>query len=160
MNQLCRIRCYFPQHCTLHDHVNDQCLRPNWWQVVGGPQNKIYNTWCPWYGQFKVGYLQTPQLWPDIGIPHGSLVLVSTDTDLCHIQTHPTWFEPPTGYRSWLAASNLPAGQCHGQGNFCMLVDSFISPNTTMAYCLAGMGTCSHRSIPQVSSSYGKWGGS
>ena len=38
----------------------------------------------------KVGWLQPPQLWLGTGIYWVALVLVSRDTDLRHIQLHPT----------------------------------------------------------------------
>ena len=53
-----------------------------------------YGIWWLWYGQFEVGWLQPLQLWLGAGISSVAPVLVSHDKDLCHVQLHPTWFEP------------------------------------------------------------------
>ena len=41
-------------------------------------------------------------------------VLVSRDKVLYHVQTHPTWFEPPVGYKNSPHASNLQSEQFYG----------------------------------------------
>ena len=64
-------------------------------EVVRGPSD---GHWWHWYGQFEVGLLQPLQLWLSAGISLVALVLVSGDRDLCHIQLHPTWFNPTVGY--------------------------------------------------------------
>ena len=79
-----------------------------------------YETWRPWYYQFKVGWLQLLQLWLSAGISSVLPVLVSRDRDLCHVQLHPTGFEPTAECRIWPVASNLysgplPVGLCLGQ---------------------------------------------
>ena len=53
-----------------------------------------YGIWWPWYGQFEVGWLQPLQLWSGAGTSLVAPMLVSQDRGLCHVQLHPTWFEP------------------------------------------------------------------
>ena len=67
---------------------------PQWWQVVGGPRDKIWDF---------VAYV-----WPI--------------RSRVYVQLHPTWFEPAAGCRSWPVVSNLHSGHppediCHDQGS-------------------------------------------
>ena len=76
-----------------------------------------YGTWWPLYG--RVGSVQ---LWLSAGISSVALVLVLRNRDLCHVQLHPTWFDPAAGCRIWPVVSNLHSGHlsedlCHGQGS-------------------------------------------
>ena len=47
-----------------------------------------YGIWWPWYGQFEVGWLQPHQFWLGAGTSSVVPVLVSQNTDLCHVQLH------------------------------------------------------------------------
>ena len=69
-----------------------------------------YGTWRPLYGRFEVGWLQPLQLWLRAGIYFVAPVLFLRNRDLCHLQLHPTWFEPAAGCRSWPVVSNLHSG--------------------------------------------------
>ena len=69
-----------------------------------------YGIWWPWYGQFEVGWLQPLQPWLGAGTSSVAPVLVSQDRGLCHVQLHPTWFEPTSACRSWPVVSYLYSG--------------------------------------------------
>ena len=77
--------------CWVFDHSGDKQ------SVVLGTW---YATWWPWYSQFEVEWLQRLQLWLNAGIPLVAPMLVSRGRDLCHVQPHPTWFEPTAECRS------------------------------------------------------------
>ena len=82
----------------------------------------IYWIWWPWYGQFQVGWLQPLRPWLGAGTSSVAPVLVSQDRDLCHVQLHPTWFEPTSECRSWsvvsyLYSGHLPMGLYLGRGS-------------------------------------------
>ena len=119
---------------------------PQWWHTVGGPRNK-YRTWWPWYGQFEVGWLQPLQLWLSAGISSVALVLVSKDRDLCHVQLHPTWFEPTAECRSWPVASNLysghlPVGLYLGRGSL------LVGPLLHFRQCHSGLLSSRNEHVP------------
>ena len=85
MNQLCSIHHDFL--VTLY--TPGACVR---WSEPGhnageysGVLPTRYWTLRPWYGQFKIGLLQPPQLLSGAGISLVVLVLVSRDTDLYHV---------------------------------------------------------------------------
>ena len=85
-----------------------------------GVHETRYGTCWPWYDQFKVGWLQPPQLWLSAWISWVVPVLALRDKDLGHAYPHAIWLEPITGCRNWQVASNLcsehmPEGQYHGQ---------------------------------------------
>ena len=85
-----------------------------------------YGIWWPWYGQFGVGWLQPLQLWLGAGTSSVAPVLVSQDRDLCHVQLHPTWFEPTSECRSWpvvsyLYSEHLPVGLYLGLGSLLLV---------------------------------------
>ena len=85
-----------------------------------------YGIWWSWYGQFEVGWLQPLQLWLGAGTSSGAPVLVSQDRDLCHVQLHPTWFEPTSECRSWpvvsyLYSGHLPVGLYLGRGSLLLV---------------------------------------
>ena len=82
---------------SVFDHNGDNQL------VVLGTR---YGIWWPWYGQFEVGWLQPLQPWFGAGTSSVSPVLVSQDRDLCHVQLHPTWFEPTSECRIGLHLFN------------------------------------------------------
>ena len=71
--------------CSVFDHNGDTQ------SAVLGTR---YGIWGPWYDQFEVGWLHPLQLWLGAGTSSVAPVLVSQDRDLCHVQLHPTWFEP------------------------------------------------------------------
>ena len=100
MSQLCSIRHNIPvplhtpgayDQCWVFDHSGDKQ-----WVVLG----TRYGAWWPWYGQFEVGWLQPLQLWLSAGISLVAPMLLSRGRDLCHVQPHPTWFEPTAECRS------------------------------------------------------------
>ena len=85
-----------------------------------------YGIWWPWYGQFEVGWLQPIQLWLGAGTFSVAPVLVSQDRDLCHVQLHPTWFEPTSECKSWpvvsyLYSGHLPVGLYLGRGSLLLV---------------------------------------
>ena len=85
-----------------------------------------YGIWWSWYGQFEVQWLQPLQLWLGVGTSSGAPVLVSQDRDLCHVQLHPTWFEPTSECRSWpvvsyLYSGHLPVGLYLGRGSLLLV---------------------------------------
>ena len=69
-----------------------------------------YGIWWLWCGQFEVRWLQPLQLCLGAGVSTVAPVLVSQDRDLCHVQPHPTWFEPTSECRSWPVVSYLYSG--------------------------------------------------
>ena len=84
-----------------------------------------YGIWWPWYGQFEVWWLPL-QLWLGAGTSSVAPVLVSKDRDLCHVQIHPTWFEPTSECRSWpvvsyLYSGHLSAGPYLGRGSLLLV---------------------------------------
>ena len=97
MSQLCSMR-----HISVPLHI------PAAYGVVfdysGDKQSVVlgtrYGTWWPLYGQFEVRWLKPLQLWLSAGIPLVAPMLVSRGRDLCHLQPHPTWFEPTAECRS------------------------------------------------------------
>ena len=81
-----------------------------------------YGICWPSYGQFEVGWLQPLQRWLGAGTSSVAPVLVSQDRYLCHVQLHPTWFEPTSDCRSWpvvsyLYSGHLPVGLYLGRGS-------------------------------------------
>ena len=85
-----------------------------------------YGIWWTWYGQFEVGWLQPIQLCLGAGTSSVAPVLVSQDRDLCHVQLHPTWFEPTSECRSWpvvsyLYSGHLPVGLYLGRGSLLLV---------------------------------------
>ena len=100
MIKLCSIRHDIPvplhtpgayDQCWVFDHRGDKQ-----WVVL----RTRYGTWWPRYGQFEVRWLQPLQLWLSAGISLVAPMLVSLGRDLCHVQPHPTWFEPTAKCRS------------------------------------------------------------
>ena len=94
---------------------------PQWWQTFGDPRDKIWDL-VAFYGQLEVGWLQPLQLWSGAGISSVVLILVSRDRDFCHVQLHPTWFEPISECRSWpvityLYGGHLPMGLYPDRGS-------------------------------------------
>ena len=133
MSQLCSICGNIP--VTLHtSEAYGQ------WSVFdhnGDKQSAVlgtrYGPWWPWYGQFKVGWLQPLQLWSRAGISSLAPVLVSWVRDHCHVQLHSTWFEPTAECRCWPVASNLHSGHfrvglCLGQGSLLLVAPPFHFP--------------------------------
>ena len=105
-----------------------------------------YDIWWPWYSQFEVGWLQPLQLWLGAGTSLVAPVLVSQDRDLCHVQLHPTWFEPTTVCRSWpvvsyLYSGHLPVGLYLGRWSLLLVGQVFISVNATVAWYPAETNT-------------------
>ena len=93
-----------------------------------------YGIWWPWYGQFEVGWLQPLELWLGAGTSSVAPVLVSQDIDLCHVQLHPTWFEPTSECRSWPVVSylyngHLPVGLYLGRGSLLLVGLLFSFPS-------------------------------
>ena len=121
-------------HCTLQEHVFNghsvaRMLASCQWSSVLGTR---YGTSWPRCGQFKVGWLQLPQLLSG-GISWMVLVFVSRDTDIYHIIDTPIWFEPPVPSKSLQVAKNLhseqlPTGLGHGQGSFLLAGPLFYYP--------------------------------
>ena len=129
MSQLCSIRhdIPVPMHtpgaygqCWVFHHSGDKQ------SVVLGTR---YGTWWSWYGQFEVGLLQPLQLWLNVGISLVAPVLVSGGRDLCHVQPHPSWFEPTAECRSYSVASNLSGGHLPvGRGSILLVGPLFHFP--------------------------------
>ena len=98
-----------------------------------------YGIWWPLYGQFEVGWLQPLQLWLGAGTSSVAPVLVPQYRDLCHVQLHPTWFEPTFDCRSWPGASylysgHMPVGLYLGRGSHLLAGPLFHSFNATVAW--------------------------
>ena len=107
-----------------------------------------YGIWWPWYGQFKVGWLQHLQLWLGAGTSSVALVLVSQDRDLCHVQLHPTWFEPTSECRIWPVVSYLYSGHLPvilylGQGSL-----SLVGPLFHFRQCHSGLVPSRNERVP------------
>ena len=125
-----------------------------------------YGIWWPLYGQFEVGWLQPLHLWLGAGISSVAPVLVSREWDLCHVQLHPTWFEPTSECRSWPVASylysgHLPVGLYLGRETLLLAGPLFHFPQ-----CHSGSVSsrnervCLYHSVTRAGSWYGKWKGS
>ena len=74
-----------------------------------------YGIWWPWYGQFEVEWLQPLHLWLGAGTSSVSPLLVSKHRYLCHVQLHPTWFEPTSECRKelrWPLCTGWTLGWC------------------------------------------------
>ena len=121
-----------------------------------------YGIWWPWYGQFKVGWLQPLQLWLGAGTSSVAPVLVSQDRDLCHVQLHSTWFEPTSECRSWPVVSymysgHLPVGLYLGRGSILL-----VGPLFHFRQCHSGLvpsrneHVCHCHSMTRAGSWYGK----
>ena len=133
MSQLCSI--YHDIPVPLHiPGAYDQCWVFN---HSGDKQSVVlgtrYGTWWPWYGQFEVGWLQPLQLWLSAGISLVAPMLDSQGRDLCHVQPHPTWFEPTAECRSKPVASNLcsrhlPVDLSLGRGSLLLVDPLFYFP--------------------------------
>ena len=91
---------------------------PQLWQTVGCPRDKIWDfvalVW-PVRSWVIANYSALVKCWNFVGGPS-----ISRGRDLCHVQLHPTSFEPTAGCRSWPLALNLyygrlPVGLCLGQ---------------------------------------------
>ena len=92
-----------------------------------------------WYGQIEVGWLQPLQLWLGARTSSVAPVLVSQDRDLCHVQLHPTWFEPTSECRSWplvsyLYSGHLPVGLYLGRGSLLL-----VGPLFNFRQCHSGL---------------------
>ena len=118
--------------CSIHHDIPVTMHTPaayGQWSVFdhsGGNQSAVlgtrYGIWWPWYGQFEVEWIQPLRLWLGAGTSSVAPVLVSQDRDLCHVQPHPTWFEPTSECRSWpvvsyLYSGHLPVGLYLGRGH-------------------------------------------
>ena len=162
MSRLCSIHhdipltMHTPAACgqwSVFDHNGDNQL------VVLGTRCGI---WWPWYGRFKVGWLQPLQLWLGAGTSSVAPVLVSRDRDLYHVQLHPTWFVPISECRSlpgasYLYSGHLPVGLYLGRGSL-LLVD----PLFHFRQCHSGLVPsrnqygCPCHSVTRAGSWYGK----
>ena len=104
---------YSSQHSCNNAHSSSICsmvsVWPQWWQPVGGPRDKIWDL-VALVWPIRSGWLQPLQLWLGAGTSSGAPVLVSQDRDLCHVQLHPTWFEPTSKCRGWSVVSYLYSG--------------------------------------------------
>ena len=108
------------QLCGIHHDIPVTLHTPGaygQWSVFdhnGDKQSAVlgtrYGTRWPLFGWFEVRWLQPLQLWLSAGISSVAPVLVLRNSDLCHVQLHPTWFEPAAGCRSWPVVSNLHCG--------------------------------------------------
>ena len=82
---------------------------PQWWQPVGGPWDRIWDlvalVW-PIRSQVITTSSALVRCWNFFVGP--SICL--QDRDLCHVQLHPTWFEPIAECRSWPVVSYLYSG--------------------------------------------------
>ena len=116
------------QLCSIHHDIPVTLHTPGaygQWSVFGHNGDKQsavlgtrYETWWPLYDRFEVGWSQPLQLWLSAGISSVVPVLVLRNKDLCHVQLHPTYFEPAAGCRSWPVVSNPhsahpPEDLCH-----------------------------------------------
>ena len=92
---------------------------PQWWQPVGGPRDKIWDLVALVWPNSKSGDYHLFSSGP--GTSSVVPVLVSQDRDLCHVQLHPTWFEPISECSwpvvSYLYSGHLPMGLYLGRGN-------------------------------------------
>ena len=90
-----------------------------------------------------------PQLCLGAGISSVAPVLVSRDSDLCHVQLHPTWFDSTSECRSgpmvsYLHSGHLPVGLYYGRGTLvrllmvwcwhvdALLLNTFLYPGNAM----------------------------
>ena len=74
----------------------------------------------------KSGDYNPFQLWLGAGTSSVAPVLVSQEIDFCHVQLHPTWFEPTSECRSWpvvsyLYSGHLPVGLYLGRGSLLLV---------------------------------------
>ena len=85
-----------------------------------------YGIWWPWYGQFEVGWLQLLQLWLGAGTSSVAPVLVSQERYICHVQLHPTWFEPTSECSSpvvsYLYSGHLAEGLYVVRGSLLLVI--------------------------------------
>ena len=124
---------------------------PQWWHPVGGPRDKIWDlvalVW-PIRSRVITTSSALVRYWNFSGGP----VLVSQDSDLCHVQLHPTWFEPTSECKSWpvvsyLYSGHLPVGLYPGRGSLLLVGPLFhfrqcSQPSTTVAWYPAETKTC------------------
>ena len=118
---------------------------PQWCQVVGGPLDKIWALVAfVWPSRSRVITTSSALVmcWNFFGGPSVGL----RNRDLCHVQLHPTWFEPAAGCRGWHVVSNLhnghpPEDLCHGQGSPSP-AGQLISVYTIMAWYPAETNMC------------------
>ena len=145
--------------------VNGQCLTTmvttSWWssgQDMGFGGLGMANSKSGDYNLFSPGKVVELLRWPKCWY--------HKIRDLCHIQLHPTWFEPTYECRSWPVASylysgHLPVGLYLGLGSL-MLVD----PLFHFRYCHSGLvpsrneHVCPCHSMTRAGSWYGKSKGS
>ena len=121
MTQLCTIRHDIP--VTLHTPMSIWSMLsvwPQWWQAVGGIREKICDfvsfVW-PIRSRVITTSSALVKCWNFFGGPS----VGSKNRDICHVQLHPTRFEPTTECRIWPVASNLysehlPVGLYLGRG--------------------------------------------
>ena len=82
---------------------------PQWWHVVGGPRDKVWD-FVTFVWPIRSRLITTSSALVKCRNFFGGPLLVSRDRNLCHVQLHPTWFEPTAECRRWQVASNLYNG--------------------------------------------------
>ena len=82
---------------------------PQWWQTVGGPLDKI---WVAFVWPIRSRMITTSSPLVRCWISSVAPMLASRGRYLCHVQLHPTWFEPilNVGVDQWLHICIVPVG--------------------------------------------------
>ena len=80
---------------------------PQWRKPVGSPRDRIWDlvtlVW-PIRSRVITTSLALVRCWQFSSV---APVLVSQDRDLCHVQLHPTWFDPTSECRSWPVVTHI-----------------------------------------------------